>query len=114
MANAFSWLFLAALAAATATRLWLALRQMRHVRAHRDAVPETFAAAIPLSAHQKAADYTVAKGKTALISIVLDAVVLLALTLGGVLQALAAWWAAVVPADSLWHGVALIVTVLAL
>src|SRR3989454_12627911 len=55
--NAFTWVFLLALGLATATRLWLALRQIRHVRAHRDAVPRTFAEAIPLGAHQKAADY---------------------------------------------------------
>src|SRR5262249_24046933 len=57
MSNALTWTFLAALVAATATRLWLALRQIRHVRAHRGAVPQTFVEAIPLAAHQKAADY---------------------------------------------------------
>ena len=62
MFNALTWIFLAALAAVTATRLWLAWRQIRHVRAHRGAVPTTFADAIPLSAHQKAADYTIAEG----------------------------------------------------
>ena len=62
-ATPFTWLFLAALAAATGTRLWLAARQVRHVRAHRDAVPASFAGAIPLAAHQKAADYTVAKAR---------------------------------------------------
>ena len=61
MTNPFTWVFLAALAAATAVRFWLARRQIRHVRAHRDAVPASFADSIPLSAHQKAADYTVAK-----------------------------------------------------
>src|SRR5438552_553471 len=46
--NAFAWVFLLALGLATATRLWLALRQIRHVRAHRDAVPRTLAAALGL------------------------------------------------------------------
>ena len=36
MFNALTWIFLAALVAVTATRLWLAQRQIRHVRAHRD------------------------------------------------------------------------------
>jgi len=40
MIDAFTWLFLAALALALGTRLWLAARQSRHVRAHRGAVPE--------------------------------------------------------------------------
>jgi len=112
--NPFSWIFLAALALATATRCWLARRQIAHVRAHRDAVPETFAAAIPLASHQKAADYTVAKTKAGIAGIALDTLVLLVLTLGGLLQAISSWWASVVLPESLWHGVALIVTVLAL
>jgi len=114
VSNAFAWVFLAALAAASATRLWLALRQMRHVRAHRDAVPATFAAAIPLDAHQKAADYTVAKVKLGMFDAVLDAVVLLALTLGGLVQWLAVQWDRLLPAQPLWHGAALIVSVFVL
>ena len=89
MPNAFTWVFLAALAVAAATRLWLALRQIRHVRAHRGAVPGMFAETIPLAAHQKAADYTVAKARLGIIDTVLDAAILLALTLGGALQWLA-------------------------
>jgi hypothetical protein len=69
MSSALTWTFLAALIAATATRLWLALRQIRHVRAHRGAVPRTFAEAIPLASHQKAADYTVAKARLGLVSL---------------------------------------------
>ena len=70
--NAFSWAFLAALAAATLTRLWLARRQVAHVRAHRDAVPPDFATSIPLAAHQKAADYTVAKVRLGAVEMGLD------------------------------------------
>jgi STE24 endopeptidase len=76
VSTALTWLFLAALLAATATRLWLARRQMRHVRAHRDAVPGMFAEAIPLPAHQKAADYTVAKGRFGMVEVLLSALVL--------------------------------------
>jgi STE24 endopeptidase len=111
MSNAFTWTFLAALALASATRLWLALRQMRHVRAHRDAVPGTFADAIALPAHQKAADYTVAKTRLGILDTLLDALVLLALTLGGVLQWLSDAWERLLPAGSLAHGTALILTV---
>ena len=114
MPNALTWAFLAALAAAVATRLWLAQRQMRHVLVHRDAVPATFAASIPLAAHQKAADYTVAKVRLGVVDLLLDAAVLLALTLGGVLQWLAAAWETLLPLQSLWHGAALIVTVVVL
>jgi STE24 endopeptidase len=111
MSSAFTWVFLAALALATATRLWLALRQVRHVRAHRDSVPRTFADAIALPAHQKAADYTVAKTRLGIVDTLLDALVLLALTLGGLLQALSDLWERLLPAGSLAHGSALILTV---
>jgi len=112
MVNAFTLLFLAVLAAATATKLWLALRQIRHVRAHRGAVPGMFAEAIPLSSHQKAADYTVAKARLGILDLVLDAAILLVLTLGGVLQWLAASWERVFDVQSLWHGTALILSLL--
>jgi STE24 endopeptidase len=110
----FTWIFLAALAAATATRLWLAQRQIRHVRAHREAVPRMFAESIPLAAHQKAADYTVAKARLGIVDTVLDALILLALTLGGVLQWLAELWQRAFAVESIWHGSALILTVFAL
>jgi STE24 endopeptidase len=110
----FTWVFLAALAIATATRLWLAQRQVRHVRAHRDAVPGMFADAIPLAAHQKAADYTVAKARFGSVDTALDAAILLALTLGGVLQWLSDLWQRAFAVESIWHGTALILTVFVL
>ncbi len=110
MPNLFTWLFLAALAAATATRLWLARRQIHHVRAHRDAVPPMFAEAIPLAAHQKAADYTVAKAKLGMIDVVISAALLLALTLGGVIQWLSDAWASAFETGSMLHGTALLLS----
>lgn len=114
MTNAFTLLFLAALAAATATRLWLALRQSRHVRAHRDAVPDTFEGAIPLASHQKAADYSVAKVRLGIVDLAIGAATLLALTLGGALQAIADAWSLVLDPSGLWHGVALVLSVMLL
>ena len=81
--NALTWLFVGALITATATQLWLAKRQIRHIRAHRDAVPRMFAEAIPLEAHQKAADYSVTKTQLGMLEIALGAFALLAFTLGG-------------------------------
>lgn len=89
--NAFSFVFLAALAASLAVRLWLATRQVAHVRTHRDAVPAAFAARIGISAHHKAADYTVTKQHLGMLHAVVDAVVLCAMTLGGGLAAIVAW-----------------------
>jgi STE24 endopeptidase len=106
--NAFTGIFLAALAAATLTRLWLAQRQVAHVRAHRGAVPSGFADAISLAAPQKAADYTVAKSRLGMIDVLLGAVVLLVLTLGGLLQWMSAQWELLFEPGGLAHGVALV------
>ena len=46
---AFGILFLAALALATTTQVWLAVRHVAHVRAHRSAVPDAFAGQITLA-----------------------------------------------------------------
>ena len=108
----FTWIFLAALGAATATRLWLAQRQIRYVRAHRNAVPGMFAESIPLSAHQKAADYTVAKARLGIVDTVLDALILLAFTLGGALQLLSNLWERVVSVETIWHGTLVLASVL--
>lgn len=94
------------------TRLWLAQRQIHHVRAHRGAVPPLFAESIPLASHQKAADYTVVKSRLGIVDTLLDAAILLILTLGGALQWLSDQWERIVPSSSLWHGTALILTVL--
>ena len=110
MSALLTWLFLAALAAATATRLWLARRQVRHVAAHRDAVPASFAGAIPLESHRKAADYTVAKTRLGMVGVLLHAAVLLAFTLGGALQLILDLWAPAFPPGSLAHGTAALLT----
>ena len=108
--NSFTWLFLAALAAATATQLWLTYRQIRHVRAHRDAVPPMFAATIPAEAHQKAADYTVAKARLSIGDLIAETAVILALTLGGGIQMLSDLWAKLFAPDSLAQGTALLLS----
>ena len=47
--NLWTWVFLGMLGTAAATQLWLARRQIAHVRKHRDAVPSMFAGAEPLT-----------------------------------------------------------------
>jgi STE24 endopeptidase len=90
-AAAFASLFVAALAAMLGVRLWLAARQLAHVARHRDRVPPAFEQRIALDAHRKAADYTTAKQKLGRIEMLVDALVLLVLTLGGALGMLVAW-----------------------
>jgi STE24 endopeptidase len=65
------------------TKLWLATRQARHVAQHRQAVPPAFEHTITLEAHQKAADYTLAKSRLAVWDLALDALMLLGWTLLG-------------------------------
>lgn len=80
--------FILALIAMVSTKLWLAARQIRYVTFHRSAVPVQFAPTISLEAHQRAADYTVARTHLANAETVTGAIVLFALTLLGGLQAL--------------------------
>ncbi len=87
-ASALTVLFAAVLVASMLIKFWLASRQMRHVAEHRNAVPDAFAASITLAAHQKAADYTLAKGRFGLLTMAFGAAVLLGWTLLGGLDLL--------------------------
>jgi STE24 endopeptidase len=88
---AVSIIFAAALLASVLVQFWLATRQMRHVAAHRDAVPAPFARAVTPAAHRKAADYTLAKGRLGLLQSAFGAAVLLGWTLLGGLDTLNTW-----------------------
>ena len=101
-------LLAAGLVAHVALRLWLNFRQVRHVAAHRAAVPAAYAQTVSLADHQKAADYTLAKARLAQWDILLDALLLLGWTLLGGLNALNQWlltWMS----PGLWQELALIV-----
>ncbi len=80
--------FAVALVLGLGLQFWLATRQIRHVAQHRGSVPSIFASTISLTAHQKAADYTIAKGRLGLLELALGAAVLLGWTLLGGLHAL--------------------------
>lgn len=99
-ASLFTAVFVAALVASLAVGLWLAQRQIAHVRRHREQVPAAFAGRIAPTAHRKAADYTVARTRFGRIEALFDAAVLLALTLGGVLA-----WLVGATADLVVHPV---------
>ncbi len=68
---------------ATAIELFLAERQKLHVLSHRDCVPDRFADKISLQAHQKAAEYTLAKLPLSNVGQVYALLLLLAWTVGG-------------------------------
>ena len=84
--NWVSYIFLTALALSIIVQLWLDHRHIRHVHKHRSAVPEAFTASISLEAHQKAADYTLAKMNSGFFDLVISTVLLLFWTLGGGLE----------------------------
>lgn len=69
-------------------RLWLSSRQIRHVAQHRSQVPARFAATVTLAAHQRAADYTIAKARVGMLAMAWGAAILLAWTLLGGLELL--------------------------
>ncbi|HEX7046536.1 MAG TPA: M48 family metallopeptidase [Gammaproteobacteria bacterium] len=109
--HAFTYIFLAFLALGLVLRGWLNFRQVRHVREHRESVPDAFANAVSLDNHQKAADYTTAKARLGRWDMILGAAVLLAFTLGGGIDALDALWQ-----QTGWHpyllGAAVVISVM--
>lgn len=86
--SALSLAFAAFLLAGLAVKFWLASRQVRYVARHRDSVPPPFAGTVSLGAHQKAADYTIAKSRIGLLETAFNAAVLVGWTLLGGLDAL--------------------------
>ena len=100
-----SLVFAAALLLSTGLKLWLLGRQLRHVALHRHAVPEPFASTVTPQAHRKAADYTLAKGRLGMASLLINAALLLGWTLLGGLEWLQQGVNAAVGAE-VWGGIA--------
>jgi len=113
-AHAFSTLFLVFLLFGMAARITLMLRQMRHVAAHRGEVPAVFSETITLAAHTKAADYTGARMRLGIIDVIVGALFVLVMTLGGGIEELyelfSRWWTP----GGLAHGIALLTALTAL
>ncbi len=89
-AAGFTVLFVAALVTMLVVQGWLGARQVANVRRHRDRVPDAFASRIPLAAHQKAADYTIARQQFARVDRGIDLVMTIGWTLLGGIAAAAA------------------------
>ncbi|MDR1995109.1 MAG: M48 family metallopeptidase [Azonexus sp.] len=106
----FSLIFLAAVTLTLGIRLWLSWRHIRYVGGHRATVPADFAMRIPLAAHQKAADYTIARCRAGLVTTLVDSGLLLALTLGGGIAWLHELWSARL--DGIAYGLAMIFSLL--
>jgi STE24 endopeptidase len=105
----FLTLFLIALGLSTLVQWWLSLRHSRFVGMHRAQVPEDFATRVPLPAHKKAADYTLAKTAVERIEIVISVILLLAWTVGGGLNMLDRLWASF-GLSHLWTGTGFLIS----
>ena len=79
----FTFIFTSLLVINLLIKFWLANRQMRHVAQHRAKVPDAFASVIDVAAHQKAADYTIAKLRLGHWDLALDTAMLVMWTLLG-------------------------------
>ncbi|RLL50040.1 M48 family peptidase [Mariprofundus sp. EBB-1] len=101
----WTWVVLLFASVATAISLYLSTRQKVHVSNHRNEVPDRFSETISLSAHQKAADYTIAKLKPGNIAQVIALILLFIWTIGGGLNALDALSRSL-ELSEIWTGVA--------
>lgn len=110
----FSLLFVGFLLASMILRLWLASRQIRHVSHHRQQVPAPFARRIGLHAHQRAATYTIARVQLGMVEQLVSAVLLVALTLLGGLQAISSLWQQWLPASPLLQQMGIVASTLLL
>ena len=90
--NNFTTLFIAAIIVNIGIHLWLSRRHIKHILAHRGQVPTAFTDSIPLEAHQKAADYTVAGQRFGMFELFLGTVFLLLWTIGGGFDLLDSFW----------------------
>ncbi len=111
--HSFTLLFLFFLVASVTVRLWLSQRQINHIQAHKNQVPEAFADKIKIEDHQKAAEYSCAKLRVGRVSLAWETTWLLIWTLGGGLSAIDIAWAnyALPP---LLNGIAVIASLLIL
>ncbi|MFV1921593.1 MAG: M48 family metallopeptidase [Methylotenera sp.] len=112
MAHTLTFTFVGLLVFSTLIRFWLGTRQIRHVQAHRNSVPSAFTNNISLDAHQKAADYSTAKTKIALSEMIVQALLLFGLTIGGGLQLIDNIWTGVLPEHEIWRGALVICSAL--
>jgi STE24 endopeptidase len=110
MASTLTLVFSALLILTTAIKLWLGRRHIRHIVAHRIAVPAAFSQTISIEAHQKAADYSAAKTRLMLSESVAQAILLAALTLGGGLELIDSLWRNALANHEILRGAAVILS----
>lgn len=113
IANAWTYIFLAAVFGSLAIHWLLTRRHIQYVAAHRGRVPEAFVDRISLDDHQKAADYTQAKVRLRRVEYVFSVVLLLIWTFGGGLELLDSAWRST-GLGPLWLGTGFILSAFAI
>jgi len=106
----FSIIFLIFLVATVIVKFWLNQRQINHILAHKNDVPEAFAEKIELTDHQKAADYSTTKLRFSRITLVWETIWLLLWTLGGGLALINSYWLSFIELDIFWIGIGVILS----
>jgi STE24 endopeptidase len=107
--NELTVIFLIFLALGTGLQFWLAGRHKAYVTRHQNAVPDAFAEKISLEEHQKAAAYTLTKTSFGQKMLIVEILVLLLWTLGGLLDMLDQAWLSL-KWPELWTGVAVLIS----
>jgi len=83
MSLTFYYLFIFLLITTTIFQVWLTKRHVAHIHKNKNKVPPAFSKTISLLDHKKAADYTIAKSNIGVIDLIIQAIFLYLLTLGG-------------------------------
>jgi len=109
--NALSNLFIVMVVLTLATQLWLAARHIKHIKNNRARVPDDFNGQIPLDAHQKAADYTIARTQFGRFDTIVGSILILAWTLGGGLEFMDQAWRSL-QWDTIWTGIAFMISIM--
>jgi len=112
MATTLTTVFISVLILTTLTRFWLGRRHVNYIQAHRNQVPKAFEQNISLDAHQKAADYSSEKTRLIILEGVVQALLLLLLTLGGGLQWIDSAWRSILPEHEVIRGALVILSAL--
>jgi len=109
--NTLSQLFIVLVLLTLVIQLWLSGRHIRHVEKNRSAVPDEFKGQIPLPAHQKAADYTIARTRFGRIEGIIGTVLILLWTLGGGLELIDQAWRQM-QWGTIWTGIAFMLSIM--
>jgi len=83
MSLTFYYLFIFLLITTTIFQVWLTKRHIAHIDKNKNKVPAAFSKTISILDHKKAADYTIAKSHIGVIDLIIQAIFLYLLTLGG-------------------------------